>query len=376
MLLCLDGTIQTHFASATYQTPVCIYLTENYPMYPPICYLRPTADMFVVPGHKHADTTGMVYLPYLSSWNPHSSNLVDLVGMMASVFSEVPPLRAKPAGATGPAPGPAYQPPQGYPGAGPAAYPPQAGMGPRQAAPGPVAGAGGPGPSTGPYRQQYPGPAPGPGSQPASPAGGAGGPALSRPASSVSSPPQLTPAQVAEQLKDELTPKIQMEMVAALQLTAAEMDQNSDTLEKLQRRGERAASLSSKIDAECKALEGHLEELESRTVQCSSWLAANEGRLALLPRLAMAATPSSSSSNLAAAAAAAAAAGGMEEEPGSPPLASPGSPAGGRAAALPPGASIEGLALGISPLQQQLINCVAEDAAIEDIYYHIAAAMR
>lgn len=85
--------------------------------------------------HRHWDATGRVYLPYLAEWNPSTSNLVDLIGIMASLFSANPPLRAgpRPAQQQG---GPALFGAAGAAGAGyqqqQPAYPPYAGAAAQQ----------------------------------------------------------------------------------------------------------------------------------------------------------------------------------------------------------------------------------------------------
>lgn len=67
--------------------------------------------MIVKPRHRHVDSAGMTYLPYLSSWNAKSSNLRDLVTTMCSVFGDDPPVRAKPKGEAKPAPGKTFEDP-------------------------------------------------------------------------------------------------------------------------------------------------------------------------------------------------------------------------------------------------------------------------
>jgi len=49
-------------------------------------------------GHNHVGSDGMVYMPYLSSWQKQSHNLVDACLNMSSIFSNEPPCYAKPPG--------------------------------------------------------------------------------------------------------------------------------------------------------------------------------------------------------------------------------------------------------------------------------------
>ncbi|TEB18081.1 hypothetical protein C9890_0475 [Perkinsus sp. BL_2016] len=44
--------------------------------------------------HKSVDSNGRVYLPELTRWNPYSSNLVSIIGILSSVFSSEPPVHA------------------------------------------------------------------------------------------------------------------------------------------------------------------------------------------------------------------------------------------------------------------------------------------
>jgi hypothetical protein len=52
--------------------------------------------MIIKPKHRHVDSAGMCYLPYLSSWNPNNCNLVGLVAVLTKVFGEDPPVRSAP----------------------------------------------------------------------------------------------------------------------------------------------------------------------------------------------------------------------------------------------------------------------------------------
>lgn len=53
-------------------------------------------DMEIKRQHKHVDTTGLCYLPYLSQWRGVQSNLVGLVSELIRVFSIEPPVFSKP----------------------------------------------------------------------------------------------------------------------------------------------------------------------------------------------------------------------------------------------------------------------------------------
>jgi len=95
-LLVLGGTIPISYQGNTYNIPMEIFITEGYPMTPPMCYVRPTASMALKIPHRHVDTEGLVYLPYLHTWNARSHSLTDLIAHIASVFGQDPPLFARP----------------------------------------------------------------------------------------------------------------------------------------------------------------------------------------------------------------------------------------------------------------------------------------
>ena len=110
-LLLLSGTIPIYFQAIQYNIPVDIFVPEAYPRQPPKIYVRPTANMIVHPNHAQVDKEGMVYLPYLADWHAHAAagsldpssmggragfNLSELLVLVASVFSEHPPLFTRP----------------------------------------------------------------------------------------------------------------------------------------------------------------------------------------------------------------------------------------------------------------------------------------
>ncbi|GFH45373.1 hypothetical protein CTEN210_01847 [Chaetoceros tenuissimus] len=104
--LVLNGTISMNYRGNTYHIPVDIYLPPNYPIQPPIAFVRPVSTMMIKEGHRHVAADGMVYMPYLHSWRSHSHNLVDMCHNMSNIFGRDPPVFAKPA-----APAPAPTPP-------------------------------------------------------------------------------------------------------------------------------------------------------------------------------------------------------------------------------------------------------------------------
>lgn len=124
-IMFLSGTVPIFYNKAQYNIPVNIWITEHYPFQPPICYVTPTPEMIIKPKHKHVDSAGMIYMPYLSSWNPTASNLTQLIVIMSKTFGEDPPLRSQATPQPTPQPPPSNYPnPNNY-GQPPNKYPPQ-----------------------------------------------------------------------------------------------------------------------------------------------------------------------------------------------------------------------------------------------------------
>jgi ESCRT-I complex subunit TSG101 len=95
-LLNLEGTIPIFYRGNQYNIPVEFWVVETYPMAPPVCFVRPTADMMVKPGHPHVTSDGYVKIPYTSDWRPDFT-LLELVAHMCSIFGNMPPVFRRPA---------------------------------------------------------------------------------------------------------------------------------------------------------------------------------------------------------------------------------------------------------------------------------------
>ena len=52
----------------TYNIPIRLWILDSHPFAPPICFLKPTANMGILVG-KHVDAQGRIYLPYLQNWS-------------------------------------------------------------------------------------------------------------------------------------------------------------------------------------------------------------------------------------------------------------------------------------------------------------------
>ncbi|XP_053741053.1 ubiquitin-conjugating enzyme E2 variant 3 [Synchiropus splendidus] len=94
-LLKLIGNLPVKYEGRTYNLPIQLWLTNSFPFTPPICFLRPTADMVIREG-KHVDSSGRIYLPGLHNWDHPKSSVVFLLKEMISKFEEDPPLSSKP----------------------------------------------------------------------------------------------------------------------------------------------------------------------------------------------------------------------------------------------------------------------------------------
>lgn len=95
-LFVFQGTISITFRRSTYNIPVEIFLLPNFPIRPPVCFVRPTENMMIKENHRHVGRDGMVYMPYLSQWRNGSHNLLGTVQQMQQIFAQDPPVFSKP----------------------------------------------------------------------------------------------------------------------------------------------------------------------------------------------------------------------------------------------------------------------------------------
>ncbi|KAI8076832.1 UEV domain-containing protein [Halteromyces radiatus] len=96
LLLCLHGTIPITYRSIPYNIPVAFWIPTEYPQYPPIPYVKPTANMLVREG-KHVDKSGLCYHPYRSNWKEDTNNhtLLELIAILQHIFGNEPPVYTK-----------------------------------------------------------------------------------------------------------------------------------------------------------------------------------------------------------------------------------------------------------------------------------------
>ena len=81
-----------------------MFLPEAFPHAQPICYVTPTSNMIIKPGHSCVDGSGLVRVPYGERWSYPRSNLTEMAGTLSEAFGAEPPLFAKPAGYVPPSP--------------------------------------------------------------------------------------------------------------------------------------------------------------------------------------------------------------------------------------------------------------------------------
>lgn len=67
LLLCVHGLLSISYRNASYNIPIAIWLTREYPRQPPIAYVVPTNDMLVKAG-RYVDVSGKCSIDYLQNW--------------------------------------------------------------------------------------------------------------------------------------------------------------------------------------------------------------------------------------------------------------------------------------------------------------------
>ncbi|XP_024899940.1 ubiquitin-conjugating enzyme E2 variant 3 isoform X2 [Pteropus alecto] len=90
-LLNFTGTVPVMYQGNTYNIPIRLWILDSHPFAPPICFLKPTANMGISVG-KHVDAQGRIYLPYLQNWTHPKSVIVGLIKEMIAKFQEELPL--------------------------------------------------------------------------------------------------------------------------------------------------------------------------------------------------------------------------------------------------------------------------------------------
>lgn len=67
LLLCLHGLLPISYRGASYNIPIAVWITKDYPRQPPIAYVVPTSDMLVRKSN-HVDVSGRCEIDYIGNW--------------------------------------------------------------------------------------------------------------------------------------------------------------------------------------------------------------------------------------------------------------------------------------------------------------------
>jgi len=258
----VTGTIPVVIRAVRYNIPIRIWIPVAYPYRPPMAYVTPAAGMSITPNHPNVDPSGVVYLPYLQTWNPATHSLLPLVQAMAQVFSQKTPLYSAPAGAQN-------RPPSSYPGGygqpAPGGYPSGA---PRPAGPGgyqpPYPGQQQPSQPQGspysPYAQTQPQPQPQqPGPYPPQ-----------QPQQPRHRPPPKTPMDIKrDELRDKCRAKIR-------ELTKEDLQAKTQRLE--QEKREKEGMLSNSLSQQ-EQMKKEIADLTQKIKDLDDFLAQNSGEL-------------------------------------------------------------------------------------------------
>ena len=95
LLVKVDGVIPIVFRGASYNIPINVWIPSEYPHKQPTCYVTPTSQMIIKRDHPNVNNNGLVHFPYLQDWSSHRSTLVEVCTIMVSIFSQMPPVNAK-----------------------------------------------------------------------------------------------------------------------------------------------------------------------------------------------------------------------------------------------------------------------------------------
>jgi hypothetical protein len=71
LLLCIHGLLPISFRQASYNIPISVWITREYPRQPPIVYVVPTNDM-LVKAANYVDVSGRCRIEYIQHWERKS----------------------------------------------------------------------------------------------------------------------------------------------------------------------------------------------------------------------------------------------------------------------------------------------------------------
>jgi len=282
-LLHLIGTIPVPYKGQTYNIPISLTLLDTHPYHAPMAFVKPTADMQIKVS-KHVDASGKIYLPYLHEWTHPNYDLLGLVQMCVIIFSEQPPVFARPknqpqAGLPYPVNGspggyPAQQP--GYPQHPGPGYPGQAqhpGYPPSYGAPGgggypPVGNSYSAGGGAGYPPQQTPGYPPNPGAGAAYPMPSPYPPATQaheqRPGTGT-----ITADHIKMSILSAVEDKVKRRLREDISQNQAEVDSLKKVQEELNRGNSRLTSILARVKAEDLELTNNIGVLEAKRGEMS-----------------------------------------------------------------------------------------------------------
>ncbi|KII88560.1 hypothetical protein PLICRDRAFT_698920 [Plicaturopsis crispa FD-325 SS-3] len=97
LLLCVHGLLPITYRRASYNIPIAIWITREYPRQPPIAYVVPTNDMLVKAG-KYVEVSGRCVVEYIQHWErkSESCHIAALLEALQDQFSKEPPVYARP----------------------------------------------------------------------------------------------------------------------------------------------------------------------------------------------------------------------------------------------------------------------------------------
>jgi ESCRT-I complex subunit TSG101 len=67
----VHGLLPIAYRRASYNIPIAVWLTHEYPTQPPLVYVVPTSDMLVKAG-KFVDVSGQCQPTYIDTWRKKS----------------------------------------------------------------------------------------------------------------------------------------------------------------------------------------------------------------------------------------------------------------------------------------------------------------
>jgi ESCRT-I complex subunit TSG101 len=94
-LLNLNGVLPIFYvrqSNQRYNLPIDIYLPPQYPLQPPLVYVRPKENMKINSNCEYVDACGCITSEYLRHWDYPASNLIDFVADLQFIFGQKTPL--------------------------------------------------------------------------------------------------------------------------------------------------------------------------------------------------------------------------------------------------------------------------------------------